>query len=190
MNKVKISKIVMKRSTETAMLLATCFLVWGAMQNSPVWVGAIGLIAFTAALLVVKYINARYMKRHLQKCGFLRVQIPTMWDLLTNEETQKAVSKIMSYPTATVMKYREHLVYGMTQKPLILLSRLVPYAVANALGHLREDMPEEFCDKYLYYVYLTVYRHEDNLSDAQQLFMFEFMREYAAQLAEMIADRK
>ena len=46
------------------------------------------------------------------------------------------------------------------------------------------------CDKYLYYVYLCIYRHEDNLTDAQQLFMFEFMREHAAQLAEMIADRK
>lgn len=61
MNKIQLSKFVLKRSTESAMLLTVTFLVWGVMKGSTVLVAAYGLMAFTVALMTVKYVNAQYM---------------------------------------------------------------------------------------------------------------------------------
>lgn len=49
MNKIQLSKFVLKHSTESAMLLTVTFLVWGVMKGSTVLVAAYGLTAFTVA---------------------------------------------------------------------------------------------------------------------------------------------
>ena len=186
MNKIQLSKFVLKRSTESAMLLTVTFLVWGVMKGSTVLVAAYGLTTFTVALMAVKYVNAQYMKHHLRKCGFCREEIPSTTALLFNESLQADVSRIMSFPIQEARHYRIMLLWGKLDGPRFVNSRMVVHTVARALGHLDNDMSKEFKSEYMYYTYLTLYRHEGPLNHVQEIFISEFMRKHAAQLATML----
>lgn len=191
MNKIQLSKFVLKHSTESAMLLTVTFLVWGVMKGSTVLVAAYGLTAFTVALMAVKYVNAQYMKHHLRKCGFSREEIPSTWALLFNEALQSDVSRIMSFHTQVVRNYRIMLLWSDFPNNNIRLvnSRMIAPTIASALGHLDDTMSNEFKSEYMYYTYLILYRHEGPLNHVQEIFISEFMRKHAAQLATMLMKR-
>ena len=189
MNKIQLSKFVLKHSTESAMLLTVTFLVWGVMKGSTVLVAAYGLMAFTVALMTVKYVNAQYMKHHLRKCGFSREEIPSTWALLFNEALQSDVSRIMSFPIQVARHYRIMLLWSKLDEVRFVNSRMVTPTVARALGHLDDDMSKEFKSEYMYYIYVTLYRHEFPLTCLQEIFISEFMRKHAAQLATMLMKR-